>query len=368
MTAKAGCAFPRAVVGGRFARTGLVCLIAGLVAWSAGTRVDAGELTDQQVLERLTKDHPRDRAIRKALAWLRTQQEEDGSVGAKHPTAMTSLAVMAHLSAGIMFDDPEHGTWLRKSLAYVLQQQEADGYFGKADNSRMYGHGMTTLMLAEAFDMARDEALEERIRRALASAVGLTVRAAQVKKDAKSAGGWRYQPTSKDADMSLSGWQLMSLHAAHQVGMTVPEEVIQRAVAYADRCTTKDGHVGYQPGKKSAALRGLGMLCFVIGGQEKAEVIDRIAGRIQQNPIRWQGQWFFYRVYYDAMGMSRARAEAWAAYSPVLEKVLLEHQKADGTWPTPPGNNEGGHGTVYTTCMALLALTVERHVLPAYQR
>jgi hypothetical protein len=36
--------------------------------------------------------------------------------------------------------------------------------------------------------------------------------------------------------------------------------------------------------------------------------------------------------------------------------------------PGPPNDNERKHGLVYTTSMAVLALAVDRHVLPAYQR
>ncbi|MHC4916109.1 MAG: prenyltransferase/squalene oxidase repeat-containing protein [Planctomycetota bacterium] len=160
----------------------------------------------------------------------------------------------------------------------------------------------------------------------------------------------------------------MSLHAAQQVGITVPEEVIRNAVAYAKRNTGKDGRVGYQRVSDNKALRGLGMLCFAVGGQDKDPVVDKIGERIQGDPVEWKGNWLFYRSYYDAVGMSRARPEMWKKYSKVIEAVFVDNQKKDGSWPTPPGNNDGGHGGVYRTSLAVLVLTVDRHVLPAYQR
>jgi hypothetical protein len=346
----------------------LVTAGAGLVAAPAAARSAEGELSDQQVLEILTCEQPRDRAIRRALEWLRDQQEEDGSVQGKYKTAMTSLAITAHLAAGIAFDDPRHGPWLRKSIRYVLGQQQDSGYFGQKDSSAMYGHGITTLMLAEALGMLREGELEEDVRKALERAVAVTVNAARVKKSPQHAGGWRYTPTAQDSDLSLSGWQLMSLHASQQVGITVPEEVIRNAVAYARRNTGEDGRVGYQGVGDNEALRGLGMLCFAVGGQEKDKIVDRIGERIQSDPVEWKGNWLFYRSYYDAVGMSRARPELWASYSKVLEKVFIDNQKKDGSWPIPPGNNDGNHGGVYRTSLAVLVLTVDRHVLPAYQR
>jgi len=330
----------------------------------------ARELSDQEVLDLLTVEQPRDRAIRRALAWLRAQQRDDGSVVVNQfATAKTSLAIMAHLAAGHTFDDPEHGAWLRKSLGYVLGTQDKTGYFGSRDNSRMYGHGITTLMLAEALGMLQDEDLEESVCAALRRAVSVTVNAARVPKGGHHKGGWRYQPTDGNSDLSLSGWQLMSLHAAQQVGITVPEEVVTNAVVYAKGLADTDGKVGYENrGQDNPSLRGLAMLCYAIGREEDDEMVTRIAQRIQRDPIDWRGPWFYYRAYYDSVGMSRARPEKWEEYSPRLEAALLGHQRDDGSWPSPPGDNEMSYGPVYVTSMAVLALTVDRHVLPAYQR
>jgi hypothetical protein len=330
----------------------------------------ARELSDEEVLSILTAEQPRDRAIRTALKWLRSKQRGDGAIEEdKHATALTSLALMAHLAAGTTFSDPEHGPWMRKSLTFVLGMQDKEGYFGSRDNSRMYGHGITTLMLAEAIGMAQEEELEEVLRASLQRALSVTVAAARVQKDDNNRGGWRYNPQDGNSDLSLSGWQLMSLHASQQVGMPVDEDVVKGAVEYARRLTTEDGRVGYESrGDDRPALRGLGMFCFAIGGHDGDDAVTQIAKRIMQDPISWRGPWFFYRAYYDAVGMSRARPELWDQYSPRLTKVLVEGQKKDGSWATPPGDNEAGYGSVYLTSMCVLSLAVDRHVLPAYQR
>ncbi|MBA2479398.1 MAG: terpene cyclase/mutase family protein [Planctomycetes bacterium] len=331
-------------------------------AWSA-------ELSDQQVVEVLATEAPRDAAIRRGLDHLRSRQRADGSLSDNVPAALASLAAMAHLSAGITPEDAVHGQWLRQTLEFVLSKQDENGYFGSRDGSRMYGHGIATLMLAEALGMCRDDELDERIRTALERAVAVTVAAALVVKEPFFQGGWRYTPTDTSSDLSLSGWQLMSLHAAQQVGIAVPDPVIASAVSFAKRLTTADGTVGYDhAGDDHPALRGLSILCHALAHEEQASEVARIAARIQADPLQWQGAWVFYRAYYDAVGMSRGAPEQWDAYAPVLEKVLIDHQNPDGSWPNPPGDDEGTHGTVYLTSMAVLALAVQRHVLPAYQR
>lgn len=329
----------------------------------------AVESADQQILSALEQEPARDKSIRRALAYLRGLQRPDGSLSTENGVALTALAIMAHLAAGHTPDDLQHGPWIRRSLEFVLESQADNGYLGKRDESRMYGHGICTLMLAEALGMSRDDELDERIRSAVDRAVLVTINAAKVPKSELHRGGWRYQPGDGSSDMSLSGWQLMSLHATQQVGLAVPDEVIAEAVQYTRRMTSAEGMVGYdRPGEDHAALRGMALVSLAIGDQLDAPESGRIVDRILKDPISWRGPWFFYRVYYDSVGLSRAAPAAWSSYGTILETVLIDHQEADGSWPVPPGDNENGHGVVYRTALSVLALAVNKHVLPVYQR
>jgi hypothetical protein len=334
-----------------------------------GSPASAGaELADQEILHVLTTDQPRDKAIRRGLEFLRKSQRSDGAFGSQYPTAVSSLAIMAHFAAGHTLEDQQYGEVLRRGIAAVLVRQDEDGYFGRQDGSNMYGHGITALMLAEAVGMTRDDELEERMRRALERAVKVIVNAALIRKRPGHEGGWRYQPTQEDSDLSLSGWQLMALHAVQQVGMPVPESVITGAVNYAKRLTTSDGKVGYAArGEDRPALRGLALLCFAVAGELQAPEVSAVVEKTLSDPIRWEGEYFFYRAYYDAVGLARAAPDVWPAYAVRLQDVLLKHQQEDGAWDSP-GAEAGRAGHVYVTSMAILALTVQRHVLPAYQR
>lgn len=331
--------------------------------------VAAAEDNYLAVIAQVEAELPQDRAIGRALEFLRSQQRANGQFGSQFPVASTSLAVMAHFAAGFTPQDIVHGAVLTAGIDAVLASQRADGYFGATDGSRMYGHGISTLMLAEAIGMLPDEEHEEAVRLALERAVALTIAAAQVNKSAKNRGGWRYQPEDRNSDLSLSGWQLMSLHASAQVGILVPEEVITAAVGFARRVTTPDGKVGYESaGEDHPALRGAALLSFSIGGAGDSPEVARIVDRVIRQPLAWQGPWLFYRSYYDAVALSRVAPEAWQLYAPVLDQVLVDHQAEDGSWPVPPGDNEAANGEVYRTAMAVLALAVGKHVLPAYQR
>ena len=345
--------------------------IAVLLAFSVWTDpLRAGEADDASLLAQLAARPARDAAIANGLRFLRGQVRV--SERGRHTTAMASLALMAHAAAGITPADPEHGGWMRDLLVQVLDAQDELGYFGARDGSRMYGHGISTLMLAEMLGMVRDEALDERIRHALERATAVIVAAARVAKSGQHRGGWRYTPGDTSSDLSLSGWQLMSLHAVQQVGITVDEQVVAEAVRYAQRLTTADGRVGYErAGEDHPALRGLALWSFAIAPPPAAPpptLTAAVATRIERQPIEFRGEWFYYRAYYDAVGLSRAAGEAWSRYAPHLERVLVQAQAADGSWRQPPGGNEGGHGPVYMTSLAVLSLAVQRHLLPVYQR
>jgi len=108
--------------------------------------------------------------------------------------------------------------------------------------------GSDSLMLAEVVGMSADPELAEQSRTALARAVDLILKAQDLAKGGSQAGGWRYQPTSRDSDLSVSGWQVMALRAAKSAGCAVPSGQIDKAVAYVKKCAVKDGGFGYQPG------------------------------------------------------------------------------------------------------------------------
>jgi Squalene-hopene cyclase C-terminal domain/Prenyltransferase and squalene oxidase repeat len=343
--------------------------VLGLLLLALRFPVAAAEPSDQEVLKTLALEQPRDKAVKAGLEFLRKQQRPDGSGSDRYATALTAMSVMAHFAAGHPPADKQHGPWLAKSIAYVLSKQNSDGYFGDSDGSRMYGHGIATLMLAEALGMPRDDELDEAIRQALKKAAQVTINAALVNKSPEHAGGWRYTPDAADSDLSLSGWQLMSLHATQQVGISVPEKVIAGAVEYTTRTVGENGQVGYQnPYEDHPALRGLALLALVIGHQEKSPLIKKIAEQIEADPIAWKGDHFYYRVYYDAVGISRALPQQWELYLPKYEAVLLPHQNPDGSFDSSVDSEAQGGGPVYATAMAVMALAVQRHVLPAYQR
>ena len=345
--------------------------------------------------ERLRADEPKDvaptpeasvrieQAVDRAVQFLLTRQRQDGAItDGQHPTAMTALSVMALCAVGhLPSDQNKEGEAIRKALAYVLAdgRMDANGYYGM-DGSRMYGHGITCLMLAEVLAMSPDEKQDKLVRKRLEKGIGLILWAQERKAPGNPHyGGWRYEPASADSDLSVTIWHLLALRAAKNAGLDVPKKAIDAAVDYLKRSyqsprdatgrpTNLKSACAYQPGGgPSYAMGSAGLLALQVCGQyDSPEVAGSADWLVGQN-LDINAPFFFYGTYYYAQGMyQRGGLYAETAAKSVAD-VLLKYQEADGGWQGHSGQ-EAGVGRVYATSMALLSLSVQYHFLPIYQR
>ncbi len=316
-----------------------------------------------------------DQAVQRALEYLAAQQEDDGAwVSGKYGrmTSITSLGVMAFLAAGHTPDAPgPYRETIERGIRYVLsQQREAGLLVSQTTYGPMYCHGISTLMLAEVVGMVEDPELASEVRIALARAVDLILAAQDYPgKRAEDIGGWRYRPTSQDSDISVSGWQILALRAARDVGCDVPAESITKALAFIKRCATESGGFVYQPGQGATnnPRTGIGILALEIGQGHLSD--EAVAGGdylVENGPI-WSSQHFFYEVYYCSLATFRLGGRTYRSYYPRLIRILLERQDRDGSWLSGDSNDQIG-GRNYCTAMAVLALAVEYRYLPIYQK
>jgi prenyltransferase beta subunit len=265
-----------------------------------------------------------------------------------------------------------YGKTVERGIDYILSiANKETGYIVETrtgSHGGMYCHGTSTLMLAEAVGMVSGER-GKKIREVLEKAVKLTLKAqALPRESARQQGGWRYEPGSRDSDLSCTGWQLMSLRAAKNAGADVPIEAINQGVQFVKACASGGGGFGYQPGGgPNNARTGTGILSLEVCGQHNTPEAIAGADWLMKNPPHWPDEFFYYAVYYDAQGMFQMGDKYWDFYRPRLEALLLGLQKDDGSWPTPTGS-EARAGNTYSTAMAVLSLSVKYHYLPIYQR
>jgi hypothetical protein len=306
-----------------------------------------------------------EQSVDKALAFLKTMQESDGSwigVGQKSP-AITSLAIMAYLSAGHVPGEGPYGTTIDKGIRWVLSQQQPNGLITSSQGLDMYHHGISTLMLAEVAGMTDANSAKE-LRTKLERAVSVILIAQNLQANAAQ-GGWRYMVQNFDADISVTGWQLLALRAAKNLGCDVPAERIELALGFIQRCRdASSGGFCYTPGGRvTMACTGTCVLSLELSGKERRLSREALqAGSyILKHPPRWGDEHFFYTVYYCSQATFQLGNNYWNFYRPQMHKVLFDYQQANGSWIDT-------HGPVYATAMSVLALTVEYRFLPIYQR
>ena len=209
----------------------------------------------------------------------------------------------------------------------------------------------------------------ERCQLGLVKAIKLIIDAQNHPKGAQHDGGWRYQPTSSDSDLSVTAWQLLALRAAKDIGCDIPAENIDRAIAYIKRLRDRHrGGFGYMSASGSTTTRaGCGIVCLEVCGEHRSADSMAAAEYILRQPLTRQQSYFYYGAYYCTVGMYKVGGKEWDVSRPVLYETILREQDPTGRFKTINGSEKKA-GDVYATSMAVLALAIEYGYLPIYQR
>lgn len=321
----------------------------------------------------LLKKTPIDLSIDRALEFLaNTQNKTDGSWTAGRSgksVAVSSLAVMAFLSAGHVPGEGKYAQVIERGVRWVISQQQPNGLLANDGGHEMYHHGIASLMLAEVCGMV-DRDMAREVRRALEKAIAIILKAQRT--DRVHGGGWRYRVEHvAGSDLSVSGWQIMALRAARNLGCDIPADTIVKAVDYIKRSQdSRTGGFRYMPyAYVTVPCTGTAVLALELCGKDehKSNAVLRGAAHLirNENLPRWGSGHFFYGIYYGAQATFQVGGNYWTTYRTRLHKLLLDNQSSSGSWS---GGNDAIYGANYCTAMAILALTVEYRFLPIYQR
>jgi len=199
-------------------------------------------------------------------------------------------------------------------------------------------------------------------------------------------GGWRYgYPDGPNAasDMSVTGWALMFLRSARNAEFNIPKQYFDEGLDFVERCYEPDetqhekGVFRYRPLKSaprelphlSLANTASAMLTLILGGRHEHEGVA--AGirwfRSREYPRPWRSNYYYLGTYYSSQALAQVGGETWDQVFPQIARNLLEEQTPEGAWPPGPGS-ETNFGSVYSTSLAVLALTPAYQLLPIYQR
>ena len=359
--------------------------VASVVAW--GLLVPAAQARGDEAVAALAKYRkPVDQALDRALAYLAKMQHKEGYWPSPmgKSTAVTSLSVMAFLSKGYTPGTGPYGEVINRGIDFVLRSQKPNGLLARSVSHGAFGysHCISTLMLSEVSGMV-DPARQKLLDKALPAAVRLILTAQQVRKNPAYQGGWRYQATSRDSDISCTGWALMTLRSARNNGAQIPKKAIDDAVKFVLRCrdarapkmsaaVRRKRGVGfcYQPRSSSPGLArtGTAVLCLELCGRHRSTEAMEGGEWILAHPSRKYGaSFFYYGLYYCSQAMFQLGGRYWERFAPYMYEMMLKFQGKDGSWPQG-SSNESRAGKCYSTAMGVLALTVSYRQLPIYQR
>ncbi len=303
----------------------------------------------------------------RGLAYLLKTQNADGTWinGSDEGAGTTALGLLAFLSSG---EDPNFGIYhvgVRNSLRSLIRSQPADtGYLGPS----MYHHGFAMLALAEAYGAVDERDLwngdDGRNARGIGEALELAVRCALTSQKQNPLGAWRYSPTAKDADTSVSGAVMMGLLAARNAGIEVSDEAIERGLDYFISMTSSDGSVGYAGGNngfsESNARSAIACLVFAIARRQDLPEYQATEKYVRRHLDQSTG-WIEYAWYYQSQALFQVDANAWQQWNATLVRKLKSRQTSDGSFA-------GDLGNANSTSMSILSLALNYRFLPIYER
>ncbi len=347
---------PGAVIARAFGAIFLLCLFASpAAAQTADPEKTAAEMINPAA----------QRAIDQGLQWLASRQNGDGSFGLgthRSNAAICGLCGMALMSGGSTPGRGPYGHQVELAVDYLLSLAQPSGFIAEptpTSQGPMYSHGFATLFLAECYGMSKRAELRDK----LSLAVQLIVNSQNKE------GGWRYSPTKEPvADISVTVCEIMALRAAHNAGIHVPKETVDRAVDYVKKCQNRDGGFVYQLvlGGESEFPRSAAAIVALnsAGIYKRPEItkgLDYLTQFRPQQGVARHEQFFEYGHYYAVQAMWQAGGERWAHWYPAIRDDLIAKQAPDGSWIS-------AYGSEYATAMCLLVLQTPENQLPIFQR
>jgi len=299
---------------------------------------------------------------------IETQTESGNWQGGYSGPGTTGMALMCFLASG---EDPNFGLYsgnIRRALRSIISDQDADtGYFGNS----MYHHGFAMLALSEAYGTVDDRDLwpagESASKRSIGQSLELAVRSAITSQKKNSYGAWRYSPSGTDADTSVAGAVLVGLLAARNAGIEVPDESIDRAIAYFVSMTAPSGQVAYSGGlggfDESMARISIATLVYAVARRKDLPQYEATLKYLTNKLVGGSSGHggVEYQRYYQAQALFQGDFEAWQKWNRDLIRQLQTIQQPDGSF-------EGSYGKETSTPLSLLALAVNYRFLPIYER
>ena len=316
-------------------------------------------------------------AVTRGLEWLALHQAVDGSWqfdlsgcrcngACRDPgsltssTASTAIALLPFLGAGHTHVDGRYQETVSRGIYYLLSRMQRTPRGGDFCEGNMYGHGVTTLALAEALGMTKDDMLVPPVRDA--------VRFIETAQDMHS-GGWRYLP-GQAGDTTVTAWQLTALKSAQLAGLEAPSPTIDGVRRFLDRVQTLNGAAyGYRSPSAKPCTSAIGLLCrMYTGWGPEQEALNRGLTTLAKPGPAPQA---IYQNFYLAQALVQFDHPVWPRWNMknrdqlVAQQARVAHEA--GSWSFDDRDTAPG-GRLAHTALAILTLEVYYRLLPIYQQ
>ncbi|NMA43651.1 MAG: hypothetical protein GX946_09760 [Oligosphaeraceae bacterium] len=350
-----------------------------------GGRTDAGRASS---IRKFGGSVATERAVVKALEWLKSTQNADGSWAPGSQPAMTGLCLLAYLAHGETPTSEEYGATVQRAMQYLVRHVERlPNTVDSKQRVEPYTNGIVAYALSEAYGLTKLPNLKPAMEKSL----GLLIEGQQKN------GGYDYgYARAQRWDLSVAGWQFQAMKAGYVAGANVKglEKGIELGISFIkDVAYNKDNArrpMGYSsPGGGSWGMQGVGALCLQLFGEGNAREVRHVSKVIADEhvpAIVWTDPKLLiagahsnplYHWYYETQVMFHAGQNSWKKWNEKMSNLLISNQKHDGYWECPPGlrpdpatgkvGNPGVYDRWYSTALSCLTLQVYYRYLPTYK-
>lgn len=314
--------------------------------------------------------------IRKALQYVKSSQQADGSWGDKQfpkSSGVTALCCMSLLAEGSLPRVGYSGKELDNGVAFLLSCAKEDGLIiskNTYEYGPMYDHTWATYVLLMSYGNCP---WHTELRGKLSRAIQAILRAQ------KPDGGWRYTTSPLGAsDVSVTASVLNTIKLAKMSGFAVSEDNVERAQKFFERCgvpgqPSDEGTFCYRElGERSyTSTAAAGLLGFysrgLFGHKFVKPTIERISysynrAHVEELTDNTQFRYYYFGCYYVSQVMYQAGDSYWLPWYKKYAESIKLFQAENGSLKDSNGN------MVYPTAISALILQAPLGYMPQYLR
>ena len=340
-------------------------------------------------------------AIQSGIDWLLRHQDRDGSWSPdrfsihcqnendacegtgypEHRAGITGLCLLALLGnghpPGANGSPREAAAW--RALEWLIDHQDSTGCIrsGKGEFPRnLYDHGIATFALCEAAELLNLPSTDRAARKGLEF----------IAKSQQPGGGWDYVPSpTLRNDLSITGWQVLALHAGRKIGHLPPVEVVERLEKYLQRCVDSSGGATYSDrgrgrGRGGYGIDAVGLLTRLTLGhspysrqsvQCSRQLLKHLPAPDSRTDWDREPQSMYY-WYTATLALFHMGGSAWEQWNSAIQQSVLPLQHTEGelkgSWDPDPNWIGKAGGRVTQTALGILTFETYFRYTPLHRQ